>query len=128
MSDFEERLKQAPLAEPSPAMDTAIERYFREAAARPPRLWERRVSLWQCAVACLLCCVAGFFASGLVRDPGPAPVQVTERIYYLPSQEAGYRNAFEAPAAGGSSLPFTPGPFPEAMTGPQGTTRKDGRT
>ena len=121
MNDFEDYLKSTPLAEPSPAMDEAVERYFREAAARPPRLWARRVALWQCAAACLLCCAAGFLASSLRPQHGPAPVQVTERIYYLPSPETGYRNVFDTPAAGGLPLHLAPSPSPKGATRPQGT-------
>ncbi len=127
MNDFEETLTRVPLAEPSSAMDAAIKRYFREAAARPPRFWERHVTLWQCAAACLVCGAAGFLASAVIGRPAPAPTQVTERIYYLPSRDAGYRDAFDLPAPGSTPAAIVRKAPGECGAGMQRSTRKDER-
>lgn len=110
MNDFEDYLRNAPLAEPGPAMDATIERFFEKASARPPRLWARPVALWKCAAACALCCAAGFIASSLVREPAPVTVHVTERIYYVPNQEPEYRNVFDTSPASETLRWGAPGP------------------
>lgn len=73
MNDVEKWLAERELPEPSEAHRRRMDALFAHAALVREPPWRRPVALWQCAAACLLFCLAGYWACGML-EPGTAPV------------------------------------------------------
>ncbi len=81
-NDIEKRLARLTPRLPSARMDERMENLFDMAQAIPPPWWARSVSLWQCAVACGLCVLAGWLLPPRTAPPPSTPA-VRERVVYI---------------------------------------------
>ena len=99
MKDIETLLKQHRPVAPSGDLDRRINQLLDQAPTPRFHLFTRRVALWQCAAACLLCAFLGYFASREAAPPAPAPEpEPASTIYIIQSGPEIPRRAFDATA------------------------------
>jgi len=87
MNEEEDVLRGMTLAPPSEALDRRIGQLLKETHARRRSPFSRRVLLWQCAVACLVCAAIAFLAGALVRGREGGTRAVSETRWIVQIQE-----------------------------------------
>jgi len=79
----EEFLRQLSLREPPKTLDGRVGEMLESSR---PRILVRRIALWQCAAACVLCGLLAFMAGVMLPRRGPQKTPVSEVRWVLQVQ------------------------------------------
>jgi hypothetical protein len=92
MKDVEKTLEDYELSAPSQKQDERMTRLFADPPLRKKFVWPR-VALWQCAVACMVCVLIGFWLGG--ENPTREIVKETHVVYTVEVPQDFRGNVFD---------------------------------
>jgi len=127
MGDLEERLRRARRAEPSPDLDTRLDKLLSGHETTGDRIrWQRAIPLWQCVTACAVCALTSTLAMSLLADPEPAATDPPTIYVVYPASDDGV-NVFDY-----TQMPQEPvfprGPVTITIEEPNEESEETGRT